>query len=383
MTIDPINCSFGYAALRLLLLLLLSAGTAAGQYHTYWGDVHGHSTVSDGKVSPDGYFTYARDVAKLDFVILTDHDFGNRAPWRMPKENWQLIQDKADQFDADGRFVAISGYEWTSQAKYWSGFTKGPSERLFPGPPRFYYHKNVYFTNHIGYLFSAKDPACNNPDTLAEAVRKHGGLIQNNHPFAVFNEARDQWEYAPANSSVIVNTEMGLDTSRYKGKTYQLNWEKGVREFLNHGGRTGFVAGTDTHDGKPAARTAVLATELTRAAIFDALRHRRNYAINHARIGLDFRINGHFMGEEIELTGKPRIVVDVKGTAPIEEIIIVRNGGVVYTLHPQQQNASFTYVDETFASPSYYYVRVIQTDTDPHGNRSHAWSSPIWVKKKP
>ncbi|MEW6356496.1 MAG: hypothetical protein AB1696_09230 [Planctomycetota bacterium] len=31
----------------------------------------------------------------------------------------------------------------------------------------------------------------------------------------------------------------------------------------------------------------------------------------------------------------------------------------------------------------YYYVRVTQQDTDEHGNPSHAWSSPIWVKRKP
>ncbi|OGV68313.1 MAG: hypothetical protein A2283_13450 [Lentisphaerae bacterium RIFOXYA12_FULL_48_11] len=382
MNIDFIHSSLSSILLRPLLLLLLCTGTVFGQYHIYWGDVHGHSSLSDGKGSPDDYFTHARDVARLDFAILTDHDFGNGRPqWRMPKENWTLVQDKADEFNATGRFVAIGGYEWTSQAKYWSGFTNGPTERLFPGPPKFYNHKNVYFTNRIGYLFSAKDVAYNNPDTLAEAVRRQGGLIQNNHPFALFNEAGDQWEYVPANSSVIVNTEMGLDVSRHKGRTYELNWEKSLREFLNRGGRTGFVAGSDSHEGRPAARTAVLATELTCEAVFDALRHRRNYAINHARISLDFRINGHFMGEEIESAGKPQIMVDVKGTAPVEEIVIVRDGNVLHALRSQKQNVSFAYVDETFAGPSYYYLRVIQTDTDPHGNRSHAWSSPIWVSR--
>ena len=88
------------------------------------------------------------------------------------------------------------------------------------------------------------------------------------------------------------------------------------------------------------------------------------------------------MGEEFELKGKPRIVVSVQGSAPIGEIVIVRNGEVIHTLRPQTQNASFTYVDESLAGPNYYYVRVIQTDTDPHGNHSHAWSSPIWVRQK-
>ena len=86
-------------------------------------------------------------------------------------------------------------------------------------------------------------------------------------------EGRDQWDYSPAFAAVIANTEIRPDVLYYEGKTYQLDWERLIREFLNRGGRTGFVLGTDTHDGKPEARTAVLAKELTRDAIFDALRH--------------------------------------------------------------------------------------------------------------
>ncbi|MBI5386290.1 MAG: CehA/McbA family metallohydrolase [Verrucomicrobia bacterium] len=363
-----------------IVVFALLADAAFGQYHLYWGDMHGHSALSDGKGSPDDYFTHARDVARLDFAILTDHDFGNGRPeWHLPTNNWTLIQETADGFTVPGRFVAVGGYEWTSQEKYWSGLTNGPSERLFPGLPRHYNHKNVYFPSRVDYLFSAKDPAYHTPDRLAVAVLKHGGLIHNDHPDAA-EAGRDQFDYAPAHAAVIANSEIYPDTILYQGKSFPVRGEETLRAFLNRGGRTGFVAGTDSHEGKPAARTAVLARALTRAAIFDALRHRRNYAINHTRIGLDFRINGHFMGEEIELTGKPRIAVEVKGTAPIEEIVIVRNGEVIQSRRPRKPKAAFTYVDRAFAGPSYYYVRVIQTDTDPHGNHSHAWSSPIWVR---
>ena len=90
-----------------------------------------------------------------------------------------------------------------------------------------------------------------------------------------------------------------------QGQDAQLAVGERLREFLNQGGKTGFVGSTDTHEGKPAAKTAVLARELTRPAIFDALRHRRNYAVFNARIVLDFKINGHVMGEEIEIEGNP------------------------------------------------------------------------------
>ena len=94
------------------------------------------------------------------------------------------------------------------------------------------------------------------------------------------------------------------------------------------------MGSTDTHEGKPAAKTAVLAGELTRPAIFEALRHRRNYAVFNAKIVLDFKIDGHFMGEEIEIQGKPRIAVDVQGTDKIEEVVIVRDGSIIHTVSP-------------------------------------------------
>jgi len=47
-------------------------------------------TIGRRPRSLDDCFTDARDVAKLDFVIVTDHDFGKGPPWRMPKEEWEL-----------------------------------------------------------------------------------------------------------------------------------------------------------------------------------------------------------------------------------------------------------------------------------------------------
>ena len=39
-----------------------------------FGDLHGHSNLSDGTGTPEDYFRYARDVAALDVAALTDHD---------------------------------------------------------------------------------------------------------------------------------------------------------------------------------------------------------------------------------------------------------------------------------------------------------------------
>ena len=362
-------------------LILLCAGNGSGQYHVYWGDVHGHTNLSDGKGSLDDFLTYARDTSNLDFVIVTDHDFGSKAPWRMPKEAWTLTQEKADAYTVPGRFVAIAGYEWSSAPKYWSGYTGKDAEPHFEGTPKFYSHKNVYFSDRIEYIFSAKDPAYMTPDLLAAAVRKAGGLAQNNHPSDNPPE-RDQFEYSRSNDSVIANTEMLPDVLHYEGKTYTLNTEQAICDFLNKGGKTGFVSGTDTHEGKPIARTAVLAQELTREGIFEALRHRRNYAVSNAKIVLEFSINGYEMGEEIEIEGKPRIHVNIRGTDKITEVVIIRDGALLRVFRSPMNHLRFDYVDQSFDKSSYYYLRVTQADKDEHGNPSYAWSSPIWVRQK-
>ncbi len=349
--------------------------------HVYWGDVHGHTGYSDGKGTVAEYFHYARDRAKLDFVMVTDHDFGHQAPWRMPKENWQALQAQARESTVNGTFVAVAGFEWTSQPKYWSGFTNGASEKLFAGAPKFYSHKNVYFLAPADTLFSAKDAAYNTPDLLAAAVSRAGGLIHNNHPTAD-PDSRDQFEYDASWSSVIANTEMLADAVRYQGKTYPLRGESLVREYLNRGGRTGFVGGTDTHEGQPAARTAVLAAALTREALFEALRQRRNYAVSRAKIGMDFKINGHWMGEEIAVEGVPRITASVQGTERLAEVEVIRSGAVIHRISPEGKEVRFEWSDATFSGDSWYYLRVTQADADENGNPSRAWSSPIWVSAR-
>jgi len=117
-------------------------------------------------------------------------------------------------------------------------------------------------------------------------------------------------------------------------------------------------------------------------AIFDALRHRRNYAVSATRIILDFKISGHYMGEEIEMEGKPRIAVSVKGTDRIKDLAIVRDGSILHSVSPKSNLAKFEYVDNAFEGDSYYYLRVTQVENAKLGNPCRAWSSPIWVKKE-
>ena len=74
----------------------------------FFGDTYAHSGLSnDATGSPDTFFTVARDLAGLDFVVLSDHDV-----FLTPTEV-EVLKTTAASFDQEGTFVAFSGVEWT------------------------------------------------------------------------------------------------------------------------------------------------------------------------------------------------------------------------------------------------------------------------------
>ena len=71
----------------------------ASEFNIYWGELHGHSNLSDGTIDIDSYFQIARDNAKLDFCALTDHDHGGVGrPQLWVAGKWELIQDKVSEY---------------------------------------------------------------------------------------------------------------------------------------------------------------------------------------------------------------------------------------------------------------------------------------------
>ena len=67
-----------------------------------WGDLHGHSALSDGTGTFEDYFGYARDVAGLDVVALTDHDHWGMEPLALNPEFWSEIRRQVEGFYRPG-----------------------------------------------------------------------------------------------------------------------------------------------------------------------------------------------------------------------------------------------------------------------------------------
>jgi hypothetical protein len=173
----------------------------------------------------------------------------------------------------------------------------------------------------------------------------------------------------------------------------------GAWEALRRGYRLGMIASSDNHVGMPGRSyphdrqihtpfpgglAAVWAPELTREAIFDAVRARRCYGTTGARIILEFSVDGEPMGGELQVDDAraPRkIRVHARGTDVITRLEILRNGQVVHTALPEPRQAedilSLEWQDDAaIQGTAFYYVRLQQADGE------MAWSSPIWVDVK-
>src|SRR5690606_17668061 len=137
-------------------------------------DLHGHSNRSDGTGLPDDYLRYARAVAALDIVALSDHDhYGVEALDQHP-EIWAELQAAAARFHEPGRFVTLPAYEWTS----W-----------------LHGHRHVlYFEDH-GELHSSLDPHHETPQQLWQALHGLPAITVAHH--SAGEPVATNWEYAP------------------------------------------------------------------------------------------------------------------------------------------------------------------------------------------
>ena len=118
--------------------------------------------------------------------------------------------------------------------------------------------------------------------------------------------------------------------------------------------------------------TGVWAESNTREAIFDALKARRCYGfMGPGRITVDFRIDGHYMGEEISEDSERALYFKIEADGEIDTVTIVKNGRDYIVFGGKTEQLLFDYKREK--STDYYYVRARLKDG------RMAWSSPIWI----
>jgi hypothetical protein len=276
-------------------------------HRIYWGETHGHGDFAEGQGSADGYFRYGRDDARLDFLTLSEHDI-----W-MDDLEWRTLQELTRRYTREGRMAAFLGYEWTVP------FARGG-------------HHNVLFRNpdrqRVGFQRANRLPDL------------YRGLNAENRPEDVLviphaHEPGD-WTQSDPELERLVEIYSMHGTFEWFGNMY-----------LQNGFEVGFVGGADEHRSKPgfgpgvpmpplaqiSGLAGVLAPAKTVDAIFDSLRGLRAYATSGQRIILDADLNGAAMGTRQGDAEERQIDCRVMGTAPIDQVDVIKNGEVVFSRH--------------------------------------------------
>jgi len=360
-------------------------------YHVYWGDPHVHTNMSLCDVpasgSVDENYRYAREAVKLDFIAITDHAED------IFEDGWEFLKEKAEEYYEPGKFVTFPAYEWSSE---------------------FYGHRNIYFLNSDDApLYDSVRLESDTPPKLWSYLEEKEVILIPHHPARL--EYLFNWDYHHPKLEPLVEIFSKWGNSEYYGaplqETTKVRPGSFVQDALARGYHLGFVAGSDGHVIKPGSRglTAVIAEELTRESIFRAFQARRCYATTGARIYIEFRINGHQMGEIVPCTQYSmekqyplRVFAKVIGTTDLEKVELIENGRVIFSMDTSSHHGYIwkevyqshgpeafqgrasrviafdqsidVYYDPYFTARigAYYYLRVTQTD------RHMAWTSPIW-----
>jgi hypothetical protein len=360
----------------------------------YWGDLHSHSRISHDGLGADP-FGYARYASALDFYALTEHSR------HVTPEEWKRIQADCSHHHRPGRFVTLLAAED-------SAFT--PSG-----------HFNLYFASesakqHRPAKRSALPQEYGDPWPLV--IPHHTGkqwrIEMSDFWLGFFNHLLGphvDWKHAPDvelpaveiyslhGSSELYDPSDKLayehcDVTLLPKATKSLYCQTGGSRPGPHYARDGWaagrvmgtVAGSDDHRSQPGRRggglTAVMAPELTREEIFEAIRARRTWATTGDRILIEFSIDGKPMGSVLPAGSPGHLKARALGTGRIETFTLwrfawnERSWKAVKQVRPSGEEAVMEL--SVGSAPAVYYLRVDQ-EGQANGRPIRAWSSPIWM----
>ncbi|MFC1706834.1 CehA/McbA family metallohydrolase [Planctomycetota bacterium] len=342
-----------------------------GEYGVYFGDLHTHSWYSDGIGTPDEIYLQSRDIFGWDFCALADHEWFMQNP--LTPCEWHYLKTVTRTFDEPGRFATLPAYEWTS-----------PNVRRKGSG-----HKNVYFKNDNHPIFSLRRDAKTTAE-LFEELRKVGAMAIPHHVGWTGTDWHNHDATVQRNAEIVsahgAFEYMGNRPIKHRGATPG----HFIQDGLARGGRFGVVGGSDSHGllyhhsiGRKrnpwlSGLTGVLARELSREAVYEALFARRCFATSGVRITAVLQANDVYMGGELETDEPPTLRYEVIGTAPIRFVTIVKNNEDWIIAGPEgalSTEARGTYTDEAVDDATHYYLRVVQEDGEV------AWTSPVWVDR--
>lgn len=371
---------------------------AAQGVDVYFGNLHAHTGVSDGTGTPAQAFAHARDVAKLDFMAITEHNHlmgGDKAT--IAKRRQLYVTDDATalvpvarRFTEDGKFVAIHGQEFSSMSKG--------------------NHVNVFDVDEVINPLDVPNGDFAGLLKWLDAHRDSAGkraVIQLNHPMLgrpgktiEANEyGRDDfgddagWVESMGSATSLIELLNG-EGGPQPGRSPQV-MDKHYLLYLRAGFRVAPVGNQDNHKTdwgeSTQTRTGLIAPALTRAALIDAMRARHAYASEDRNLRLIVRVNGRLAGDALDAApGEVMIAYELRDAnepAATYTIDVFRGtvGGPVAAIAKSVTQSGDTpagtanVIDGVrLDAKQYLFVRVKQSGEVV----DRAWTAPVWLDAK-
>lgn len=381
----------------LFLGATLSGGLASIQQEkVFFGNLHSHTSFSDGLGTPREAYLRARDVAKLDFLALTEHNHAEaigsdgigigKTPvlYKGPGPNSLIAV--ANSMTTNGSFVALYGQEYStiSSGNHTNVFDIGEVISVEKGR----------FDKLLEFLAINKDttgqPAVimfNHPKNTLEIQPKEYGRDD-------FGGVENFVARMGAQASLIqMINGPGLEPGNNLRPASPD--EAAFFKYLDMGFKLAPTADQDNHQKNwgtaTPARTAVIATELTKRSILDALRKRHVYATEDKNLSVIFRVNGKLCGDVISpLPAAGELSIQYSISDPDEPhadyaIRVFRGavGGQIADLvnSVSVPTGSGTIEDVAFSGePQYYFFKVIQFAES--GDEDRVWTAPVWFQSQ-
>jgi len=322
-------------------------GCIQGDFQRFFGNLHAHTSYSDGAQLPQDAFAHARDVAGLDVMVVTDHL--EQLYWPSPLGRWGKCGEQADAADAPGAFLALCGFE------YGSGFQGITSTG----------HNNVFFSDQ---LFPAVQLDFHDfYQTLAGCT---GCVGQFNHPGDESGQTWLDFEFHPE-----VDARIQLFEFNGGGDVWNLYFAA-----LDKGWHVSPVMNQDNHSAdwgsKDDTRSGLWMSDLTRAGLRDTLANRRTFMTRDRNATIRLMADGVcWMGSVLTGVSSVEVVVEVAdGDAGEGYSTIELFGPGKQVLGTKDcQGAEACTLAQGVSGVAYVLARATQVDGD------ELVSAPVWV----
>ena len=346
--------------------------------NAYYGDLHQHTGFSQREACglPEVAYQTARAKGN-DFLCLSEHHWnwddphigsvmlGCRIPDLEPNK-WERALELADEYNEDGAFVALRGYEWTFEGSAYgdptephrtSGHINIINSDIHPAPPEL---MDIY--NWLAGQPTSVVAHLNHPDRL-------GG-----RPMGPMGDHYDYMYHAGADARVW-GIESDLVFEYYTAYAVALNRGWGISPVGYGDGNYAESAGC--------RRYGVFAPDITRTDLLEALNANRTYGSSHpdsqhrGELAVAFLANGHWMGSTIPRPSSLEFEIyaaDISGDdIATVEILSGSHYGVVARSTPESSTSSYTWRDtlENLDGFDYFYVQARDAEGEV------AWSAPI------